>query len=164
MPSVFPTDCLSNFLQKRVARKPAEYGSVVDGVEVRFQDHSESIEFEGDVSLALLHFQLSPDGGLIKDAKAWPQIWAVMEESSGTGALAPLEPARVDATKETAPKGKPGQGTQELIVQLRCTLCSAKGGYPPKTCRECLQRKVVEERDLHGAHMNCQHTFLRLLE
>lgn len=53
---LFATECLSIFLQKRVARKPAEYGSVVDAVEVRFQDNPESVEFEGDVSLALLHF------------------------------------------------------------------------------------------------------------
>jgi hypothetical protein len=88
------------FLQNCIARKPAEYGSLLDAVEVRFEDNSESIEFENDASLELLTFQLSPDGEVRKDAKTWPQIWAVM------GAKTPARgPAGEDGVTTSDPTG-----------------------------------------------------------
>jgi hypothetical protein len=90
------------FLQNRIARKPAEYGSLLDAVEVRFEDNSESIEFESDASLELLSFQLSPNGEVRKDAKTRPQIWALM----GAKILA-RGPAEEDGATISDPTGEP---------------------------------------------------------
>jgi hypothetical protein len=74
-------------------------------VEVRFEDNSESIEFESDASLELLRHQLSPDGEVQKDAKTWPQIWAVMEAKT---------PARGPAGEDGVTTSDPTGGSKNL--------------------------------------------------
>lgn len=75
-------------MQKRVSRNPTEFETVLDAIEVR-ENGLEPIEVDAGASLETVHFKHLLSGDLIKDANAWPQLWAVMEGAPACGAVQP---------------------------------------------------------------------------